>query len=73
VGQTSEPRGIPTLALRREEAPVAIGVSPDFFRQHVAHELRWVRRGRLQLVSVEELTRWLRENGERVFDHEDAT
>ena len=50
------------------EAPEALGVSHDFFREHVASELRWVRRGRKKLVSVRELERWLEENSSRVFE-----
>jgi hypothetical protein len=41
-------------------------VSHDFFREHVAGELRWVRRGRKKLVSVSELQRWLDERGSSV-------
>ena len=41
------------------EAPSALGVSDDFFRQHIARELRWVRRGSKKVVSVAELERWL--------------
>ena len=36
-----------------------MGVSPDFFDEHVRQELRVVRRGRLVFVSVIELDRWL--------------
>jgi len=50
------------------EAPAAIGVSHDFFQEHVASELKWVRRGRKKLVSVRELERWLDENGARVLE-----
>jgi hypothetical protein len=49
------------------EAPDALGVSWDFFHEHVAAELRWVRRGRKKLVAVRELERWLEENSSRVF------
>lgn len=56
------------LALTAMEAPAALGVSHDFFREHVASELRWVRRGRKKLVSVRELERWLDENAARVFE-----
>jgi len=49
------------------EAPQALGVSHDFFREHVAGELRWVRRGRKKLVSLRELDRWLEDNSSRVF------
>lgn len=55
------------LAYRPGEAAAALGVSKDFFDEHVAGELRWVRRGALKLVSVEELGRWLRENAALVL------
>jgi excisionase family DNA binding protein len=47
------------LALSPTEAALAIGVSRDFFDTHVRDELRLVRRGRLVLVPVKELERWL--------------
>lgn len=50
------------------EAPAALGVSHDFFREHIAAELRWVRRGRKKLVFVSELERWGQENAARVFE-----
>jgi hypothetical protein len=59
---------VPRLALTAMEAPQALGVSHDFFREHVAGELRWVRRGRKKLVSVAELERRLEANAARVFE-----
>ncbi len=53
----------PRLALRPEEAAEAIGVSRTFFDDYVRDELRWIRRGRLRLVAVAELERWLDRNG----------
>jgi hypothetical protein len=50
------------------EAPAALGVSHHFFKEHVAHELRWTRRGSKKLVSVRELERWLDENAARVLE-----
>lgn len=50
------------LALRKPEAAKSIGVSIDFFEQHVQPELRLVRRGRAVLVPVRKLERWLHEN-----------
>jgi hypothetical protein len=41
------------------EAPAALGVYDDFFRHHIAPELRWVRGGSKKLESVAELERWL--------------
>lgn len=38
------------LALSISEAAAALGVSPDYFREHVQPELRIVRRGRRRLV-----------------------
>jgi excisionase family DNA binding protein len=54
-GGTTTPR----LALTVTEAAAALGVSDDFFHEHIAPELRWVRRGRRKLVSVRELETWL--------------
>lgn len=47
------------LALKPADAAAAIGCSRDFFDEHVLPELRVVRRGRLVLVPVAELERWL--------------
>jgi excisionase family DNA binding protein len=60
-------RSIPCLALRVEEAASALGVSDDYFRKHIALHIRWVRSGRLKVVAVSELERWLEENGETVL------
>jgi excisionase family DNA binding protein len=56
---------VPRLALRVEEAAVAVGVSSDFFVQHILSELRVVRRGRLRLVPVVELERWIQREASR--------
>lgn len=61
---------IPRLALTPTEAAASLGISPDFFAEHVDHELRWTRRGRKRLVGVAELERWLAENSERVLPEE---
>ena len=52
-------RPVPVLALSPDEAAVALGVSRDFFDEHVAPELKIVRRGRRLLIAVPELERWL--------------
>lgn len=49
----------PRVALRIEEAASALGVSRDHFDRYVRPELRLVRLGRVQLVAVAELERWL--------------
>jgi excisionase family DNA binding protein len=47
------------LALTVPEAAAAVGVSRDSFDRWIAPELRLVRRGRIVLVPVVELERWL--------------
>jgi hypothetical protein len=54
------------------EAPAALGVSDDFFRDHISGELRWVRRGSKKLVSVRELEAWLEREAARTFINTDA-
>ena len=44
------------LALTRQEAAAALGVSVDAFDDHVAHELKCARRGRLRLYPLAELS-----------------
>lgn len=63
----SAARDLPRLALTRAEAADAIGMSLDSFERHVQHELRLVRRGRMRLVAVKELERWLDANASRVL------
>jgi excisionase family DNA binding protein len=55
------------LALSPDEVAAALGVSRDYVDQHIAHELRWVRRGRRKFVAIRELERWLEEAGERTL------
>jgi excisionase family DNA binding protein len=58
----------PRLALSQQEAAQALGVSPDFFQQHLRHEIRCVRRGRRRLYPVSELQRWLEEQATRALE-----
>ena len=60
-GESAKGReGLPLrLALTPTEAATALGVSRDFYDQHIAPELRIVRRGRRRLIPVRELERWL--------------
>jgi len=48
--------------LRLEEAAAWIGVSDEFFREHVRPDLRVVRCGRVKLIAVAELEKWLDRN-----------
>ena len=56
------------LALTRAEAAASLGVSLDSFERHVQPELRVIRRGRLRLIPVAELERWLDSNASRVLE-----
>lgn len=59
--------GLPRLAFSKAEAAAALGVSVDFFEEHVMHELRIVRRGRRRLIPVDELRRWLDRSATRTL------
>jgi hypothetical protein len=52
------------LAVTRAEAARALGVSINSFERHVQPELRIVRRGKLRLIPVREIERWLEENAD---------
>jgi excisionase family DNA binding protein len=56
----------PRLALSPDEAAAVLGVSRDYFDEHVIDELRIVRRGRRILVALAELERWLDRSATRV-------
>jgi excisionase family DNA binding protein len=58
----------PRLALTRSEAARSLGMSLDSFDRHVRAQIRLVRRGKLRLVPVSELERWLETNAARTFD-----
>jgi excisionase family DNA binding protein len=59
-GSSSPPIRLgPRLALSPDEAAALLGVSRDYFDEHVIDELRIVRRGRRILVALAELERWL--------------
>ena len=58
---------VPRLALTRSEAADALGMSLNSFERHVQPDLRLVRRGKLRVVPVAELVRWLDANAEHVL------
>jgi len=66
-----EPTGRPKSALRRvtvmpNEAASMLGVSRDFFDEHVKPELRIIRRGsRTILIPITELERWVDQSAAR--------
>jgi excisionase family DNA binding protein len=53
---------LPRLALVPAEAAKSLGVSEDFFNEHIRPDLKLVRKGRKVLVPLRELNRWLAEN-----------
>jgi hypothetical protein len=55
------------VALTREEAAIALGISLDSFERYAQPELRMMRRGRLRLVPVSELERWADQAAERTL------
>jgi hypothetical protein len=59
---------IPRLALTREEAAASVGMSLDSFERHVQPTLRLVRLGRMRLVPIAELERWLAQNAQTALD-----
>lgn len=63
--RTERKTDLPRLALTFAESAAMLGVSDEFFAQHVAGELRFVRRGRKKLVALRELERWLAESAAR--------
>lgn len=65
---TGDTAPIPRLALDRAEAAAALGMSLDSFERHVQPTLRLVRLGRMRLVPIRELERWLEENAGRTLD-----
>ena len=56
--------GLPRLALSRDEAAQSVGISLDSFERYVQPHVRMIRCGKLRLVPVTELQRWLDENAE---------
>jgi hypothetical protein len=58
----------PRLALSKTEAAAALGISVDSFERYVQSELRLIRRGRLRLVPMRELERWLDSNAARTLE-----
>jgi hypothetical protein len=56
----------PALGLTVEKACAALGIGYDFWRDHVEHEIRIVRRGKRKIVPVSELQKWLDKNAEAI-------
>ncbi len=54
------------LMLTQREAAQVLSMSVDSFVRHVAPEIAMVRRGKLRLVPIIELERWIAESAVRV-------
>lgn len=54
----------PLLALRRESAAAALGVSVEYFDRYVRPEIPVIRRGRLELYPVSGLEGWMDDNAD---------
>ena len=52
------------MALRIDEAARAIGLGRTSFERYVMPHVKVLRRGRVRVVPVSELERWLEENSE---------
>lgn len=55
------------LALTKAEAADALGCSVDHLERHVMPDLRIVRSGRLRLIPIRELERWIERNAARAL------
>lgn len=52
------------LAVNKTRAATLLGVSVDFFEDHVAPEVKSVKRGGRRLFAVRELEAWLESNAQ---------
>jgi hypothetical protein len=67
VVNTADPKRGIRLAPTRAEAATSLGVSVDFFDEHIAPDLRAIRRGQLRLYPISQLERWLDDNAARAL------
>jgi len=63
VTEPRPPTQVPTLALRVEHAAASLGLSESAFRRDVLPNVRSVKVGRVRVIAVIELERWLYLNG----------
>jgi hypothetical protein len=65
---------IPRITLRcPSEAAAALGVSDEFFDEHIRSEVKLIRKGRYTFVAVSELQHWAEANGARTLRGERAS
>lgn len=63
-------RALLRLGLTRREAADALGMSLNSFERHVQPHIRLVRTGKLRIVPIKELERWLEENARLTLESE---
>ena len=63
---------ITPIALNKPDAAAALGMSVDSFDRYVGPSVRCIRRGRLRLYPVAELTQWANDNAETLFNQQAA-
>lgn len=61
---------VPAIALPPAEAAAALGMGETAFREHVAPDIRVIRRGRMRLYPVADLERWATDNASYTLDNE---
>lgn len=61
------PTQIPRVLLTRAEAAASLGVSPNFFDEHMRPDLKAVTINSLTLFPVRELERWATQNAEALL------
>lgn len=64
-GELATPLGSLQMAMNKTSAARALGVSVEFFDEHIAGEIKCVRRGRRRLYATKDLAQWLEDNGEK--------
>ena len=55
------------LSYRIGQAATLLGVSRDYFDDHIRADLKLIRRGQLVLVPRSEIEKWLEQNAERAL------
>jgi hypothetical protein len=56
---------VPRITVTPDEAAAALGISRDFFDEHVLHQVAHVREGRRRLIPLVNLERWALEHAAR--------
>src|SRR5690348_4019481 len=59
---------VPRLMLTRREAAAALGMSLNHFARHVQPELKVVLSGRLVLIPISELERWVQRHARHLVE-----